>query len=327
MVDMHHIISDEISHNTLIRDFLALAAGETLTPLQIQYKDYTQWQNLDQTRQIIEQQSGYWLEQLKGDTPEMRLPLDYPRPNLPYFQGKTLTFILDSQQDQALKTIAKDENVTLFILLLAIFNVMLAKICRQEEIVMGTVVAGRRHADLRQIIGFFVNQLVIITSPRNEKTFTLFLKEVKNQVLEAFENQDYPLEELLEQLEIKRKTGRHPLFDVVFTLNRLETDNGHREQTKIHREIAKEYSDQNRTAKYDLVLACLERGETLSFSFEYAARLFKEETIKRFIVYFQEIIAMVLQDKHIQLENIQLSSHLVKTNSGPFDQNLEEFEF
>jgi non-ribosomal peptide synthetase component F len=204
---------------------------------------------------------------------------------------------------------------------------MLAKICRQEKIVMGTVVAGRRHADLRQIIGFFVNQLVILTSPRNEKTFTLFLKEVKNQVLEAFENQDYPLEELLEQLEIKRKTGRHPLFDIVFTLNRLETDNGHQEQTKIQREIAKEYSDQNHIAKYDLVLACLESGETLSFSFEYAARLFKEETIKRFIGYFEEIVAMVLQDKHIQLENIQLSSHLVKTNSGPFDQNLEEFEF
>jgi amino acid adenylation domain-containing protein len=327
MVDMHHIISDEISHNTLLREFLALAAGETLAPLRIQYKDYALWQNLDQTRQTTARQSGYWREQLKGKIPEMHLPLDYPRPDTPYSEGNTLTFILDSQQDRALKTLAKDENVTLFILLLAIFNVMLAKICRQENIVVGTVVAGRNHADLRQIIGFFVNQLVLISSPGKEKIFTLFLKEVKNQVLEAFENQDYPLEELLEQLEIKRKPGRHPLFDVVFTLNRMETDNNHQDQKETQREIAGEYNVQNTMAKYDLVLAGLEKGETLSFSFEYAARLFKEETTQRFIGYFKEIVAAVLQDKHIRLENIQLSSHLVKTNTGPFDQNLEEFEF
>jgi iturin family lipopeptide synthetase B len=325
-MDMHHIISDEISHHTLLRDFLALEAGEALAPLRIQYKDYAQWQNLDQTRKTIDRQSGYWHEQLKGDIPEMHLPLDYPRPDTFYFEGNTLTFILDSQQDQALKILAKDENVTLFILLLAIFNVMLAKICRQEDIVVGTVVAGRRHADLRQIIGFFVNQLVIISSPRKEKTFTFFLKEVKNQVLAAFENQDYPLEELLEQLEIKRKPGRHPLFDVVFTLNRVETGNGHQEQTETQREIAGEYSDQNPTAKYDLVLVCLERGESLSFSIEYAARLFKKETIRRYIGYFKEITAAVLQDKHIRLESIQLSSYLVKTDSGPFHQNMEEFE-
>ncbi|MGD2093065.1 MAG: condensation domain-containing protein, partial [Candidatus Aminicenantes bacterium] len=327
MVDMHHMISDEISHNTLIKDFLTLAAGETLAPLRIRYKDYTQWQNLDPTRQSIQQQSGYWHEQLKGGIPKMHMPVDYTDHDAFDFKGNTLMFYLDRRQNQALKTLAKDENVTLFILLLAIFNVMLAKICRQEDIAVGTVVAGRRHADLRQIIGFFVNQLVIITSPGKEKTFTLFLKEVKNQVLQAFENQDYPLEELPEQLEIKRKAGRHPLFDVVFTLNRLETDNNHQEQTKTQRKIAEEYSEQNTTAKYDLVFACLERGETLSFSFEYAARLFKEETIRRFIDYFKEIVAVVLQDKHIRLENIQLSSRLVKTDSGPFDQNLEEFEF
>jgi non-ribosomal peptide synthetase component F len=135
------------------------------------------------------------------------------------------------------------------------------------------------------------------------------------------------LEELPEQLEIKRKPGRHPLFDVVFTLNRMETGNARQDQKEAQREIAGEYSVQNPTAKYDLVLAGLERGKTLSFSIEYAARLFKEETIRRLIGYFEEIAAAVLKDKHIQLENIQLSSHLVKTGSGPFDQNLEEFEF
>jgi hypothetical protein len=107
----------------------------------------------------------------------------------------------------------------------------------------------------------------------------------------------------------------------------VETGNDRQDQKETQREIAGEYSVQNPTAKYDLVLACLERGETLSFSIEYAARLFKEETIRRFIGYFQEIAAAVLQDKHIQLENIQLYSHLVKTDSGPFHQNLEEFKF
>jgi acyl carrier protein len=172
MVDMHHIISDEISHQTMVREFLALAAGETLAPLRIQYKDYACWQKLDQTRQTIERQSGYWHEQLKGKIPEMHLPLDFPRPDHFYFEGNTLTFNLDSSRDLGLKKLANHENVTLFILLLAIFNVMLAKICAQEDIVLGTVVAGRPHADLRHIVGFFVNQLVIISSPKKEKTFT-----------------------------------------------------------------------------------------------------------------------------------------------------------
>jgi len=325
MVDMHHIISDEISLNTMIREFLALATGETLAPLPIQYKDYACWQKLEQTRQAIRRQSGYWLRQLKGKIPTMHLPLDFPRPDHFYIEGNTLTFNLEDPRGQELKKLAKDENVTLFILLLAIFNVMLAKICAQEDIVVGTVVAGRRHADLRHIIGFFVNQLVLISSPGKEKTFTQFLKEVKNQVLEAFENQDYLLEELLEQLEIKRKPGHHPLFDVVFTLNRLETHHNQQDQQELSGEIAEEYRVQNSTAKYDLVMACLEKGETLSFSIEYAARLFKEETIRRFIGYFKEIAAAVLQDKHIRLGDIRLSSYLVKTDSGPFHQNLEEF--
>jgi amino acid adenylation domain-containing protein len=326
MVDMHHIISDEISLNALVREFLALAAGETLVPLPIQYKDYACWQKLDQTRQTIQHQSGFWLQQLKGKIPTLKLPLDFPRPDHFYFEGNTLTFILEDPQERELKKLANDEDVTLFILLLAIFNLMLAKICGQEDIVVGTVVAGRPHADLRHIIGFFVNQLVLISSPGKEKTFTQFLKEVKNQVLEAFENQDYPLEELVEQLEIKKKPGRHPLFDVVFTLNRVEIGDDGQQQKETQREIAGEYNVQNPTAKYDLVLAGLERGDALSFSIEYAARLFKEETIRRFIGYFKEITVAVLQDKHIRLEDIQLSSHLVKTETGPFHQNLEEFE-
>jgi amino acid adenylation domain-containing protein len=326
IVDMHHIISDEISLNTMVREFLALAAGETLAPLPIQYKDFACWQELDQTRQTIQHQSGYWLGQLKEKIPGMNLPLDFPRRDHFYLDGNTLAFSLEKPQEQGLKKLAKDENVTPFILLLAIFNVMLAKICAQEDIVVGTVVAGRRHADLRHIIGFFVNQLVLISSPKKEKTFSHFLKEVKDQVLTAFENQDYPLEELLEQLGIKRKPGHHPLFDVVFTLNRLETNNDRQDQKETQREIAVQYNVKNPTAKYDLVMACLERGDTLSFSIEYAARLFKEETIRRFIGYFKEIAIAVLQDKHIHLGDIQLSSYLVKTKTGPFHRNLEDFE-
>jgi len=329
LIDMHHIISDEVSHNIFLKEFLVLQSGETFVPLRIQYKEYSQWQKLEKNKQTVKQQEEYWLGQLKGNIPKLRLPLDYPRPGIRRIEGNTLTFTLDRHQDRALRALAADEELTLFILLLGIFKVMLTKVCRQEDIVVGINVAGRRHADLHQIIGFFVNQLVISSSPKKEKNFTGFLRELKRVVLKAFENQDYPFNQLVEQLEVKRKPGHNPLFDVLFVLNRqeLEDYSENQEKTNGEDETGDQYFYQNPTAKFDLTLACQENSENLFFSIEYAVSLFKEETMQRFIKYFKEITAIVLENRTIPIKDIQLTSPVVEIESSDFHQDLEEFEF
>jgi len=220
-------------------------------------------------------------------------------------------------------------HVTLFMLLLAALNILLSKISRQADIIIGTPSAGRPHNDLEHIIGFFINLLPLRNYPTEEKTFSGFLAEVKTRVLGAFENQDYPIENLVNRLALKRDPSRHPLLDAAFTVQKIGQDYEKQiKKSSVEQGLkVSEYRSGNPTVKYDLVAACAEKEESLVFSFEYAAALFKEETIRQFIDYFKEILDAVLENQHIRLKDIRLSHNLVEIEAGNFHQELDEFEF
>jgi fengycin family lipopeptide synthetase D len=165
LVDMHHIITDGISSRILIKEFMALYGGEELPPLTLQYKDYALWQNSEKQRQSLKQQEAYWLKQLAGEIPVLDLPLDYHRPPVQSFEGRTLPFEIEYEERKALEKTASGEGVTLFTLVLAIYNTLLAKLSGQEDIIVGIDVAGRRHAELEPIIGMFVNALALRNFP------------------------------------------------------------------------------------------------------------------------------------------------------------------
>jgi len=306
LVDMHHIISDGVSHQVLISEFMELYLGRDLLDLHFQYKDYSEWQNRQQQKEAIKKQEEHWLRRLEGEIPILDLPMDYPRPAVQSFVGNNLGFELSQEHTRCMKGLVLEQGATLYMVLLAIYNVLLSKISGQEDILVGTPIAARRHPDLQRIVGMFVNTLVIRNYPGAEKTFKEFLHEVKERALEDFENQEYTFEDLVEKVTVKRDTSRNPLFDAVFALDNQEAD----ERTPIiEASLLKisPYEDyENLTAKFDLSLTCLESNEKLLCNFEYCTKLFKQDTIERFIIYFQKIVSAVLENSAQKIYEIEI---------------------
>jgi amino acid adenylation domain-containing protein len=333
MMDMHHIISDDFSMELFVRQFKALYRAEILPPLKIQYKDYILWQveltRNPQDREALLNQEKYWLKELEGEVPLLILPLDFPRPTIEQYEGSVVFFELDREKTTLIKDIALEEDVTVFMLLLAAFNVLLSKICDQEDILVGTPVAGRRHADLQQVIGLFINMLVLKNQPTGSKTFRSFLTEIKKKTLAAYENQDYPYEELVDRLSIKRNQGRNPLFDVILVWEDLDMELGELDNTGIGEEKLKlqplKYEKIN--APYDLILSGTETNGKMSFFINYRTSLFKRKTIEQFIGSFKEIISSLLKEPDIKLEDIAVSYHLLEAKPTVLFEDQGDFGF
>jgi len=307
MVDMHHIVSDGVSMGTFVREFIQSYSNREMPHLKLQYKDYVQMYRRQGMKTLIQQPESYWLSQLKGELPVLQLPSDHPRPKISNFAGHHLDFALTQEQTAALKSMALQQEVTLFMLLLSIYNVFLAKLSGQEDIIVGTPVAGRRHSDLTGIIGMFVNTLVLRNYPVIGKNFDTFLNEVKSNTVEAFENQDYPYEDLVERMNVERDTGRNPLFDVMLVLQNMEPVTA-----AVPGLDLKPYPYERRISKFDLTLTAMEVGKQLTFSMEYSINCFETETIRRWIDGFKKIIITLSEKKDIRISDLEIISEKEK---------------
>ncbi|MCX6580369.1 MAG: amino acid adenylation domain-containing protein [Candidatus Aminicenantes bacterium] len=314
LIDMHHIITDGISQEILRKEFMALYGGEQLTPLRLQYKDYSQWQNSQIEKERLKQQESYWLNEFAGDIPVLELPTDYLRPLIQAFDGDAVNIEIPGEETHALIALGLAGSATPFMVLAAMFNILLAKLSGREDIIIGTPIAGRRHADLEKIIGMFVNTLVLRNYPIGQQTFREFLKEVRERSLEAFENQEYPFEELVEKVGVNRDTGRNPLFDVMFSMQNVENISagarvdGEREQAEKGDDLENIFQ----TAKFDLTLTVVDVGagpdRRWLFSFQYCTKLFKKETIQRFARYFKNTASIIIKDPGLKLKEIEVIS-------------------
>ncbi|MCU0290154.1 MAG: condensation domain-containing protein, partial [Acidobacteria bacterium] len=291
MIDMHHIISDGTSMDIMIKDFSALYQDKDLPPLHVQYKDYALWQDNRKQEKWLNQQENYWLNEFGGEIPVLELPTDYSRPSIQDFTGASISFEIAYETVGLLKNLILETGVTMYMLLMAVYQVFLAKITNQEDIIVGSPIAGRKHADLEKLIGMFVNTLAMRHFPINGKTFAGFLQEVKEKTLSAFENQDYPFEDLVEKIVINRDTSRNPLFDAMFVLQNMEMMG-----IELPGLSFKPYDYENKTAKFHLNLTGLEKDGKLLFTLEYSTKLFKKETARRFCGYFTNLLAAVIQD-------------------------------
>ncbi|MCP4151406.1 MAG: amino acid adenylation domain-containing protein, partial [bacterium] len=301
MVDIHHIISDGVTQALLVKDFEALYMGEKRASLKLHYKDFSEWQNSLIKRGEIKIQQEYWLREFDGEIPVLKLPIDNTRPRLQDFEGRMTTFQLSKEETRQLKKRAGETETTLFMELLALFNILLARLTGQEDIVIGTPAAGRRHMDLEKIIGMFVNTIALRNYPAAEKTVDQFLKEVKERTLQAFENQDYPFDELVEKVSVIRDASRNPLFDVLFSL--VNYEKGTVEETDLK---LKPYEYGSVKSKFDLKLEVIEGKDKLFFTFVYAEKLFKKETIDAFIRYYKTLISENLENPGKKISEIEI---------------------
>ncbi|WHX35229.1 non-ribosomal peptide synthase/polyketide synthase [Paenibacillus polymyxa] len=291
MFDTHHIVSDGVSVDVLIEEFVRLYSGEQLEPLRIQYKDYAVWQQSDEQKAQLAKQEAYWLDMFRGELPVLELPTDYPRPAMQSYEGRTLQLFMDSEKSEGLKRLAAENGATLYMVLLAGYTILLHKYTGQEDVVVGTPIAGRNHSDVQPLIGMFVNTLAIRSYPAAGKTFLDYLKEIKETTLGAFEHQNYPFEELVDKVNVARDLSRNPLFDTMFALQ--NTENLEIQLPGLHLST---YASEEIVSKFDLSLDVTEIEEGLEYLFEYATALYKTETVEKLAAHYLQLLESILRN-------------------------------
>jgi hypothetical protein len=308
---MHHIITDGMSYPILVNDFNAFYEEKELPLLKLQYKDYAEWQNSPAQQETVKKQEKYWLKEFQREIPVSNLSTGDEEPGVSDFKGSGIRFVINKADTAALRKLALEEGATLYMVLLTLYNILLSKVSGQEDIVIGTPAAGRRHENLKQIIGMFVNTLALRNYPTGDKTFIEFFKEVKERTLEAFDNQDYQFEDLVGNALTKRDAGQNPLFDVMFVMqNQIEPG-----KNALEIENPKPYKV-DATFDLMLMLTAVETEENIELNLVCRAGLFNLETIERFSRYFREIVSSVLENSEIKIEDIKISYEL-------FDQKLD----
>ncbi|MCP1423196.1 amino acid adenylation domain-containing protein/non-ribosomal peptide synthase protein (TIGR01720 family) [Paenibacillus xylanexedens] len=301
MYDMHHIISDGVSMEIFVEEFVRLYGGEQLEPLRIQYKDYTVWQHSQEQQERLQHQGAYWLDMFQGELPVLEMPTDYPRPAVQSYEGQTLEFSFDASKTSGLKQLASETGTTLFMVLLAAYNVLLHKYSGQEDVIVGTPIAGRNHGDVQPLIGIFLNTLAIRSYPSSEKTFLSYLNEVKETTLRAFEHQNYPFEQLVDKVQVTRDLSRNPLFDTMFTMQNTENEQFELEGLRLI-----PYPSVLDTAKFDISLDVGEENGGLDYSFEYATALYKRETIERLAKHYEQLLLTIVNRPDAKIAELNL---------------------
>jgi len=308
LVNMHHIISDGVSRGILAREFIRLYGGEELPELRVRYRDFSEWENRWLKSETYKKQEKYWCDLFSGGIPLLDMPTDYLRPEIQGLEGSRLHFELEGGMLQKLKALALEEGTTLFMVLLAVTDILLFRYTGQEEIVIGTIAAGRVRWELQDLIGVFINPLPLRCCPANHKTFKEFLKEVKQNTLKAYENQMYPFGDLLEKVVKKKDFSRSPLFDIMFIFRNLDIEKEEVDGLRFTRhEPDREFVAH---AQQDITFWAVEEKERTRIDVVYCTALFKQETMGEFIASFKNIMSSIIEDREIKIEDIKIPLYL-----------------
>ena len=287
---MHHIISDAWSMGVLLREvgslYEAFVAGQPspLPPLTIQYVDYAVWQRERMKAEAFERQVEYWKKALAGVS-VLELPLDHPRASMQSYRGASVYMNLGPEITARLKELAQGEESTLFMILMAAWQVLLMRYTGQEDITVGSPVAGRTQADTERLIGFFINMLVLRTDLIGAPSFRQLIRRVREVALAAYARQDVPFEKLVEELNPERDLRHTPLFQTVMVLQNTPEETAQMRDVKLA-----PLNVEDGMAKFDLVLNLMERGGQLWGGIQYRTGLFEAATVERLASHFEQLL-------------------------------------
>ena len=321
---MHHIISDGWSMDVLLHEistlYQAFVRGQTspLPPLAVQYADYALWQGQLMQAGVYDQQRDYWAQQLAG-VPTLQLPTDFARPPILDARGRVISFSIDAHTTRELHALAKQHNVTLYMTLLAVFQLLLARYSGQNDIAIGSPVANRSHVALEPLIGFFVNTLVLRTQLNLQGNLSELLAQVRRNTLDAYANQDLPFEQLVDVLNVPRELSSTPLFQAMFILQSVVASSAvqHGRIGELALSPLRDDSESfDSAAKFDLTLSMTEHNGGLSASLEYRTSLWHEDTMRalcdNLVTLLQSVVAQpaLALNRHALLSTREL--HLMK---------------
>jgi amino acid adenylation domain-containing protein len=307
ILTMHHLVSDGWSFRvffqelTLLYEAFSTDKPSPLSELPIQYADFAVWQREWLQGDVLGSQLSYWKQQLSGSIPALQLPTDYPRSPVQTYRGTKQSLELPKNLTDSLKALSQQEGVTLFMTLLAAFKTLLYRYSSQEDIIVGSPIAGRNRVETKGLIGLFVNTLAMRAYLGGNPSFRELLGRVREVALGAYAHQDLPFEKLVEELQLERDLSRMPLFQVMFALHKapiqgLEFPGLTLNSLEVH----------SSTAKFDLTLELEETSEGISGWFEYNIDLFDATTIARMANHFQTLLEGIVANPKQHLSDLPL---------------------
>ncbi|WP_074048659.1 non-ribosomal peptide synthetase [Paenibacillus ihumii] len=302
LLDVHHIISDGLSMNILLHDLFHFYQDKALPVIQVQYKDYAVWQERWAGSPEYAKQEQFWVSRFAGELPILDFPTDYARPPVQTFAGDQLGFEVDKASTEELKSLAVQQQATLFMALLAVYHILLAKYSGQRDVIVGTPLSGRPSEQLDYTTGMFANVVPLRNPLSFDQTFSEYLQNVRNELLKVYQHGDYPLEELVKRLSLQRDPSRNPLFDTLFTLQDIEEVDIDAGGLKL-----RELRLGEPAAKFDMTWEIV-TGEKLFIHLCYNTSLFQRATMERLAGHFKSIVAQVLRNPQIAIKDILLAT-------------------
>ncbi|GHO70194.1 hypothetical protein KSC_090860 [Ktedonobacter sp. SOSP1-52] len=307
-LNMHHIVSDGWSMGILVQELTALyqafRAGEPspLPSLPIQYADYASWQRGWLQGEVLKEQIRYWTQQLNGAR-ALELPTDCPRTRALSQRGAHYGLQLDAQLAPRLRQLSQQEGATLFMTLLAAFQVLLYRLSGQEDIVVGTDSANRSHLETEKLIGFFVNLLALRTSMQDHPGFTTLLQRVREMVLAAYAHQELPFEMIVEHLRLPREGNRTPLVNALFVMQNVPLT-----EAELPGVVARPVDREISSAKFDLAFFVSEGNDSLHCAVNYSTDLFKEATIAKMLRNYEVLLKDILDHPDTPVDSLEIQS-------------------
>jgi amino acid adenylation domain-containing protein len=306
---MHHVVSDAWSMGMFFNELqvlYGLFSGQQQSRLpepQLQYIDFAVWQNTWLQSDAVQRQMAYWRQRLQGAPQVLELPTDKKRPARSSQRGATVSLVISKETTQALKRLGQSHGATLFMTLVAIFKVLLLKYTGQEDLVIGTPIAGRNRSELEKIFGFFINTLVLRTDVAGDPLFAQLLRTMAQGTLEAYDNQDLPFERLVEELQPERRLNRQPLFQVMFQLQ-----NAPFVSPQLHGLRVSPLRTENAATQFDLTFSFTEAEGALFGLLQYSVDLFEDSTARRITQHFHVLAEEVVKTPEKRISELCLLS-------------------
>ncbi|PHN99425.1 hypothetical protein CSC82_34080, partial [Rhodobacteraceae bacterium 4F10] len=304
--NMHHIIGDGVSLRIIKRDTLAYYnafiknEASQLPDLTLQYKDYAEWQSSRYKSEEFKEYSNFWKQKLKGELTRLKFSGEKSRPKIITHDGRNMYSYIDPKLVLDLKKICKLNEATLYVGVLTVWKILFSRYTKQTDIIVGTPVAGRYHDDLKDQIGCYINTVVLRDKLNLEETFLETFEKVKNNVFESFENQEYPFEKLVEDLEISRNRDRNTIFDVMFSFHNTE-ENFKKEKSYNTEEII---DRGNVKVKLDLLINFAEEDNFIYMDIDYNISIFESSFVRKMIRDYKYLLKELINKPNKKLSDI-----------------------
>ncbi|HEY9475610.1 MAG TPA: condensation domain-containing protein, partial [Mycobacteriales bacterium] len=304
----HHIVSDGWSTPALLGEFAETLAASidgrapTLPELPVQYGDFASWQRRRLAGAVLDEHLDFWAARL-ADAPALELPTDRPRPPVPSYRGEVIHRDLPVRLLNGLREVSRAHGASLFMTLLAAFDMLLVRYTGQSDVVVGTPVAGRARPELEPLIGLFTNMVVLRTDVSGNPTFEQVLARVREVTLDAYEHQEVPFDQVVARLAPRRDPSRNPLFQVMFGLLPGQVGGAQVTLPGLGAQIG---TPAQGTSRFDLTINVTESPEALSVDAEYALDLFDPDRVKRLLGHLERVLAAVVADPSVRVGQLEL---------------------